>query len=239
MDEIKKTLKNIKDYMGVYHNKRNEIWNEIKNEKCKYCEGGQIVYDLDGQKFYFDCEDYFISKDCSARTGYLYAVLGKRFINTDISMFSESIRKYVENYDYQENVIIIGSIGTGKTTLIGAFLIKAKKDRKTIIVKRPVDIVRDVFNGDYNNLKTYKSVDLFCIDDLGMESNNPVFDSNFEDIIDERWRRMRATIVTSNLEPKQLDKIYPRAFDRLLQNSKFIELTGESFRRRKWLIGLK
>ena len=142
-----------------------------------------------------------------------------------------------------ENLILIGSTGTGKTYLACALAHRACLEGFTARYFRKGRLLQDlqIARGDGSYLKlmrTLAKTDLLVIDDWGLAA---LTDSNRRDLLellDDR-HGTRSTVVTSQIpvekwheaigDPTLADAI----LDRLVHNAHRIEIGGESMRKRR------
>lgn len=144
--------------------------------------------------------------------------------------------------DYQ-NLLIYGTVGTGKSFLSGC-IAKEVLDRDIDVIyfsanelfKTLSDIMFD--RGDRGTLAQLRSdiyeASLLIIDDLGTEITNSAVASGLFSLLNERHLDRRATIISTNLDLKELqDRYADRIFSRLLERYTIMKLTGPDVRRLK------
>ena len=152
---------------------------------------------------------------------------------------------YCEKFpETDKNIVIAGSVGTGKSYLAGCIANELlAKDFNVIFISAcelnsillkyhtaPIDE-----KGIYLDLLT--DCDLLIIDDLGSE---PIYKNVTEEyllmIVSERMNKNNPFIITTNLEQEQLlDRYGDRTLSRLddKRNGIFIQIKGEDLRRKK------
>ncbi len=150
----------------------------------------------------------------------------------------EHIRSALESYCAsfpnvpKKNIIISGLSGTGKSFLLNC-ITKAFYDRKVSVIKiSAYKLISELFNlyisdsqGFNSELERLSDIDVLVIDDLGTELMKDNFTLNtLYFIFDRRIELDRATIVSTNLSPRQLeerysDRIMSRLFNRRVSNS--------------------
>lgn len=138
------------------------------------------------------------------------------------------------------NVILLGSIGTGKTHLAISLGTKAcqmgKKVRFYTVAALATELLEAHDDRKLSKLKAaLAKVDLLVLDELGMVPFHQDAANLLFQVINERHER-RSTIITTNLafpEWTQLfgnQKLTAALLDRVTHRSHIIEMNGESFR---------
>lgn len=138
------------------------------------------------------------------------------------------------------NVIMLGSIGTGKTHLAISLGTKAcqmgKKVRFYTVAALATELLEAHDDRKLSKLKAaLAKVDLLVLDELGMVPFHQDAANLLFQVINERHER-RSTIITTNLafpEWTQLfgnQKLTAALLDRVTHRSHIIEMNGESFR---------
>lgn len=140
------------------------------------------------------------------------------------------------------NMIITGSVGTGKSMLASA-MINDVFETGTVAMSTVIKIMREIKStwkrdsemDEQKLLDWYISRDILVIDEVGIQ-----FDSDTEklfifDLIDGRYQHMKPTIIISNLDVNGIKAcIGERCFDRLREDGgKLIGLDFESQRGKK------
>ncbi|MCL1994650.1 MAG: ATP-binding protein [Defluviitaleaceae bacterium] len=165
---------------------------------------------------------------------------------------------YAKNFTGQtEGLFIHGEMGTGKTHIASAIANHLLNQGIAVIcmnerqllgkIKQSFESSRS-FDSDSESqvLKTYETVPLLIIDDMGKEKVTQWSIATLYAIIDARYEAEKPIVITSNynlnelvnrLTPKEKwenDSTTARAIaDRLTEMTQYIEVLGESFRRRK------
>lgn len=153
-------------------------------------------------------------------------------------------KNFVQNFpsDYQ-NLLFYGTVGTGKSFLSGC-IAKELLDKDidviyfsaTELFKTLSDIMFE--RGDRSILNSMRSniyeASLLIIDDLGTEITNSAVASELFSLLNERHLGRRATIISTNLDLRELQERYAdRIFSRILERYSILKLTGPDVRRIK------
>lgn len=177
------------------------------------------------------------------------AVFENLTIDDDNKKYIQAAENYcvhwAENYKANRGLLFYGGTGRGKTTIafcIANRLINNGIGVKAITVNAMIQRVKDSFRNNGENGETalkaeIKEAALLILDDLGAELKTEWSTCFLYEIIDERYRSGKPTIVTTNLTLKQLrehltDKNgIPRAFDRLVEGLTPVEFQCRNYRK--------
>lgn len=139
------------------------------------------------------------------------------------------------NYAFDRNLIIVGSVGTGKTMVASHLGMKAIEQHKTVRYLYASDIatrVKDTWGSkvlsEMEVINDLIDCDVLILDEIGRcEYNEWIFK-----VLDGRYMEQRPTIFTGNIDVKELPKILGDAIaSRLRTNVKVITF-GETDQRR-------
>jgi DNA replication protein DnaC len=133
-------------------------------------------------------------------------------------------KNYVRDFNKkQDNLLLIGSTGTGKThisTAIARELIHKGYDviydsTQNIISDFESDRFRNSYGREENKSEKYLDCRLLIIDDLGTEFSNQFTLSTIYNLLNTRQNKGLPTIISTNLSPEELarkyeDRIYSR-----------------------------
>ena len=139
----------------------------------------------------------------------------------------------------QSNVFIFGGIGAGKTYLACAILKKLFKEFTCKFVTM-AEIMQDALNSNEADrgdlMERCKTYDVLLLDDLGKENMTEFAVSKVFEIVDDRYRKMKPTIFTSNFGLDELKSRFTvkgasavtadAIISRIQQNCHVIKLTG-------------
>lgn len=140
------------------------------------------------------------------------------------------------------DLIIVGTVGTGKTHIISAYINELVKrgiyakyiteydfaDLFTLRHSKDADTAKRA-ELEIHHCKNYKVV---VIDEVGKRQLTENQNVELDELISARYDNMLRTIIVSNLTPQEIkDRIKDRAYDRLKgNNAQVIVLDGESMR---------
>lgn len=177
--------------------------------------------------------------------------LGDRFEQSSFDNFvsrpgTESAEKiaryYADNFDEfgLESILLWGAPGNGKSHLAAAVHNHIRKQGKVVVFVSMPDLLNKIKatfnkgNGETEQqiLKALNTCDLLIIDDIGAEKTSEWVQEIIFLIIDNRYRRKKPVMATSNLEPKDLaNRIGTRSYDRIIEMSQPVENKATSYRR--------
>lgn len=140
----------------------------------------------------------------------------------------------------KENLIFIGSVGTGKTHLATAIALKACQEGKQVRFYTAASLANILLEknskGTLNSyLGTLKKVGLFVIDEVGFVPLHKEAAELLFQFISECYES-KSLIITSNLEFSQWNSVFgdnrltAALIDRLIHHSHIIIFSGESYR---------
>ena len=133
--------------------------------------------------------------------------------------------------------------GTGKTFL-ATYLARQLILKNTAVVFRyfrQIAHLNEHLNeeGRLNEERRLREAGVLVLDDVieGIsDKQRDLFEGRFEGIIRERSDHNRPTIITTNLEPEELEKEYPRVYSLLAAKQKEIILAGGDVRKTDMLV---
>ncbi len=146
-------------------------------------------------------------------------------------------KNYADNFSEESgNVLLFGKTGLGKTHLSLAIAKNViNKGYGVIYMSAPNlmdSIEREKFSGEEpNTLRTVLECDLLVLDDLGAEFSTQFVISAVYNIINSRINSKKATIISTNLDFKELEAKYSeRLVSRLLGEYTSLRFLGNDIR---------
>lgn len=134
------------------------------------------------------------------------------------------------------NLLFSGATGLGKTFLSACIARQVADQGHSVTYstagKLFADFERVRFSGgDESELRKYTECDLLIIDDLGTEMRTQFVVSALYTVVNERLLHQRATIVSTNLRPEDIESRYtPQIASRLLGCYQLVSFVGEDIR---------
>lgn len=186
-------------------------------------------------------------------------LVGERYANCGFSNFEvgndkdtasrktalEAVRKYAVDIEEHKktgtNLILIGGCGTGKDHLTTAVLRHAITRGMDVAFTRGSTLAEKMIQagtgGDRLD-ERFVRCDLLAISDFepkGKETASAMVLAGYLELIDERYRRMRPTIISSNILDRvsMAKAIGMRVVDRLLDGGIVVRMEWESARKRR------
>lgn len=135
----------------------------------------------------------------------------------------ESCKKFAGNFPKSNNLLMLGSVGTGKTLLASA-IIESLIDKHDCVIIKLIQIFRmlkDTFRkgsdmSEKSIIDHLTTVPLLVIDEVGVQFDTDTEKMFVFDIIDGRYQSMLPTILISNLDIDGVKKVIgERCLDRL------------------------
>ena len=144
--------------------------------------------------------------------------------------------------DRNENLLVTGATGLGKSWIACALGHKACRDNRSVQYQRVPRLFEALAlargDGRYGRLlKTLGRVQLLILDDWGLSVLNPTERRDLLEILDDRHGRA-STIVTSQIPVEHWHDIIgdptlgDAILDRIVHNAHRLQLTGESMRKK-------
>lgn len=135
-----------------------------------------------------------------------------------------------------EGLILSGGVGTMKTTMAIAILrelVDTKGQGYFIPMASLLDTINSMRERHDASLQAFehklRTTSLLVLDDLGAEYDHTWVQCKVDAIVNERYNRMRSTIVTTNLSAQDIrDRYQMRIFDRLRATNQLITFAGKS-----------
>ena len=147
----------------------------------------------------------------------------------------------------KENVVLIGSSGTGKTHLAVSLAIKALAKEYSVYFTTVSDLlyilhVSKADNSYHKKLKQLINFDLLILDELGFKQLPKYSTDDFFAVISKRYE-YKSTIITTNKELESWNDIFDEEVltkaivDRVLHHATIFNIKGKSYRMKKFKKG--
>lgn len=158
--------------------------------------------------------------------------IGQRYWSAKLSEIPEGLPYRKALLTYAEGAVSMrqagtglllwGDNGTGKTSAACAVLKEARRQMLTGLFLTSIEL-RELFYKDQefepgtSMLRRAQAVDFLVIDDMGKEVQQGDHAARIlEDVVRRRSNELRPTILTSNMKPAELAKVYHASFMELL-----------------------
>ena len=135
----------------------------------------------------------------------------------------------------EQNVLLIGPPGVGKTHLAVAWALEALQKGFTVVYRSIFDIAQEIAENKLDLIKNYLRPQLFILDELGMKNLNHQANEILLEIIHRRYQRA-STLIATNRPIEDWGKMFgdnataSAILDRFLENVHYIKITGKSYR---------
>jgi DNA replication protein DnaC len=217
----------------------------FRNQSCPLgvCDGsGWILDDDSDEARSCECRETRLRR---GRNRGVASVIPRKFqgvsfdrppVSTEIeSMVVQFVRSWVDDMDANleagRGLWLMGDTGTGKTTLAMLVSKAALEDRRSVAIyslPKLLARIRQTYDSEPGGdsylsfFQRLTSVDLLHIDDLGAEKRSDWVLEQLYALVNERYEAQKSMLVTTNLDPQQLEEqIGPRTVSRL------VEICGE------------
>lgn len=152
-------------------------------------------------------------------------------------------REKMENLEFlnkKENLIFMGSVGTGKTHLATALALKSCYEGHSVRFYTAATLANELIERNtkgtlYGFQKAFKKADLIVIDEIGFVPLHKEASELLFQVISDCYER-KSLIITSNLAFSQWntvfgdDKLTAALIDRLVHHSHIVIFSGDSYR---------
>ena len=150
----------------------------------------------------------------------------------------ESCRSYADNFGTDSNnLYFYGRTGLGKTHLSLAIANEVIKKGYNVVYGSVINFLNKLEREKFGRADSFETediligADLLILDDLGAEFSTAVATSSLYNIINSRIARGVPTIISSNLNIKEMQDRYPESVaSRVIGNYKMVVFDGKDIR---------
>jgi len=152
-------------------------------------------------------------------------------------------REYAENFHRNaaegRGLILPGNPGTGKNHLAAAIARKVLSMGRTVLhttAREAISRIRETWRGaagvsEREIVRRFAKADLLILDEVGRQYCTDSERIHLFEVIDQRYREMRPTILLSNETPAGIEACLGRAtYDRIGHNSTLVPFSWPSYR---------
>ena len=156
----------------------------------------------------------------------------------NITRIYNRTKNFCEEFDTMDkSLFFYGTTGLGKTFLSCAAAKELIEAGKTVVYVRASKLFTMFEDYKFGRLKDKSAIDnlydcdLLIIDDLGSEADNRLNASVLFDVFDERISKGKKFIINTNLDLKEIGKVYSMRFmSRIMENFIICNFYGEDIR---------
>ena len=172
-------------------------------------------------------------------------------VNKEAVKAYQQCRDFCRNFDIAGGLVMIGSVGTGKTHLAVSIcheLANIGKESKFATVATIVREIKQSWSVNRNEkdsygvpipkdfesdiIDRYSNYPLLVIDEIGSQYGSDTEKIMITEIINNRYNNLNPTIVLGNVTLSEVkDAITTRAVDRILHNGSLVVFDWESYRK--------
>ena len=166
-----------------------------------------------------------------------YTFENDKYPDSDISI---RLRKYCAEWekalDYNLGLLLWGGCGVGKSFYAGCIANYLIDNGVKALCTSIPKLINGIFSAEYKNAYINSVVEypFLVIDDLGTERGTEYALEQLFTLIDERYKSNRPTIITTNLNPRDMaavnDIAYKRIYDRVTEMCIPMYVKGEAQR---------
>ncbi len=242
-EDMLKDLGYDKDYLSLHHDC--QVCRDtgfVDGERC-HCLQTKIIdalYNQSNIKEHLKKENFSNFKLDLYSDTYIDSVINVS-AKQNMSEILKVAKDFVLNFDSSfNNLFIYGETGVGKTFLTNCIAKELIDTSHSVIYMSSIKLfdllAKNTFSKVDENAASMQTedllnCDLLIIDDLGTEMVNSFTSSSFFNLINERFLRQKALIISSNLSIGQLREIYSeRVFSRIASNYTLLKVFGNDLR---------
>lgn len=161
----------------------------------------------------------------------------------NIRKVRQSLEDFIRHFPSGANLLFQGSTGVGKTFLTNCIAAELLHAGHTVAYLTAVQFFELLADHEFHREQTARAqeryqyiehAELLIIDDLGTEMNNTFVETALFDCLNKRYMRELSTIISTNLEMRQLEHKYSkRISSRLMEHYHIFPLFGPDIRLQK------
>ncbi len=161
----------------------------------------------------------------------------------DVDEQISKVSRWLIGYDFHPSIMLCGSYGNGKTTMLNAVInIMQHLNNRIMLGKERFSIRKEgaksllyLHQTDTSKFWELKNVDILGIDDLGIDTLETLEYGNvctpIVDLLFDRYEYQNTTIITTNLTPHQIREKYgDRLADRFNEIMSVVVFRNNSYR---------
>lgn len=206
---------------------------DIHGESIEFAEGGQMCLECLGDKLREEHLTKLYQDELLSRKQ--KSLLPIRYIDASFDNYipsnkkSASLLDFCKDYQFNKDILLLGTTGVGKTHLGCALLAKALDMGKSGMYFKFYQLA-DLKIKNYELFKQILTCDFVIIDEFGQQESDFKHNLLFE-VIDQRYDNKVVTVLISNHDKESFAKsMSHQLFSRLTQNSAFIHCDWEDYR---------
>lgn len=157
----------------------------------------------------------------------------RRYQDARVDQLDDHLARLADEWDGTTNVLLLGSVGVGKTHAAVAIARTAFETGRTVMFRPCVRLLDELRPGGRDGaLEEACEVDVLVLDDLGAERPTDWTAERLHAVVADRYDECRPTIVTSNLSGETIGQAHPRIWSRLYDSALAAEIAGADRRRK-------
>lgn len=208
---------------------------------CEKCQDTGYIEERDDERGvsygtkYCTCHQELLKKYASEKMAKSTPLELSTFEDFDVNYYSKTLKngespyeemkdvfnnckQYAENFDFNSpSLYFYGRTGLGKTHLSLAIANEVVKSGYNVVYGSVITFLNKLEREKFGRVESYETedilvgADLLILDDLGAEFTTPFTTSAIYSIINSRIARGVPTIISSNLDLKELKQRYPES----------------------------
>ena len=228
---------------------------------CEKCQDSGFIEERDDERGvsygtkYCTCHQELLKKFASEKMSKSTPLELSTFEDFDVNYYSKALKngespynemndvfnsckQYAENFDFNSpSLYFYGRTGLGKTHLSLAIANEIVKKGYNVVYGSVITFLNKLEREKFGRADSYETedilvdADLLILDDLGAEFTTPFTTSAIYSIINSRIARGVPTIISSNLDLKELKQRYPESVaSRIIGNYAPVPFIGDDIR---------